>query len=89
MTDRMTRKVSLGVFCALFAFVLILAMAFAIIPVENTPTAYASTTVQYLDENGVTQTVTDPIEVNSVSGTTNPVYWASGWYVVTGEKTLS
>jgi|GEM_PF-3259335 len=89
MTNRITRKVSLGVFCALFAFVLILAMAFAIVPVENTPTAYASTTVQYLDENGVTQTVTDPIEVNSVSGTTNPVYWTSGWYVVTGEKTLS
>ena len=89
MTNRMARKVSLGVFCALFAFVLILAMAFAIIPVENTPTAYASTTVQYLDENGVTQTVTDPIEVNSVSDTTNPVYWTSGWYVVTGEKTLS
>ncbi len=89
MTNRMARKVSLGVFCALFAFVLILAMAFAIIPVENTPTAYASTTVQYLDENGVMQTVTDPIEVNSVSDTTNPVYWTSGWYVVTGEKTLS
>ena len=73
MTNRWTTKVSLGVLCAVIAFALVFAMAFAIIPVENTPTAYASTTVQYLDENGVTQTVTDPIEVNSVSGTTNRV----------------
>ena len=89
MTNRRTTKVSLGVLCAVIAFALAFAMAFAIAPAKSAPTAYASTSVQYLDENGVTQTVTDPIEVNSVSDTTNPVYWTSGWYVVTGEKTLS
>ena len=89
MTNRRTTKVSLGVLCAVIAFALAFAMAFAIEPAKSAPTAYASTSVQYLDENCELQTATDAIEVNSVSDTTVPVYWTSGWYVVTGEKTLS
>ena len=76
------------VFVAVFAFAMTLALVFATIQ-GTTMTAHASTSVQYLDENGETQTATDAIEVNSVSNTTVPVYWTSGWYVVTGEKTLS
>ena len=89
MTNRRTTKVSLGVLCAVIAFALAFAMTFAIAPAKSAPTAYASTSVQYLDENGELQTATDAIEVNSVSDTTVPVYWNSGTYVVTGEKTLS
>ena len=87
MTNRM--KATTFIIGAVVIFALVFTMAFAFAPAKNAPTAYASTSVQYLDENGVTQTVTDPIEVNSVLDTTNPVYWTSGWYVVTGEKTLS